>query len=268
MSRAVRTIFIPTVAAALGSVVFAQFSNWPDERKEQFLRDGEVVRTRTLSEGVTHSRRLTLRDGDLTHDAHFQTVDIHKPFKRTTGGLELQFADSYKYNIAAYRLDRLLGMRMVPVSVERRIRGETGALTWWVDDVLVSEKDRYRKKISPPDVEGWNRQIRRARVFNELVYNTDANLGNLLITKSWQLKLIDFTRAFRPFSQLRAPKNLTTIDREFFDALRRLDPARLHTRLHDVLAKSEIKAILARRDRIVARFEKLSRQQGGSGVIY
>jgi hypothetical protein len=168
-----------------------------DAEMEQFLLTAKVVRTRNVSTGITGTQRVTLNDGKLTHDASRQTVDIYKPSFQTAAGTELNFRDSYKYNIAAYRVDRLVGLGMVPVSVERTVGGKTGAVTWWVDNVQMMERERFQKKIEPPDSEDWNDQIYQARVFTEIVYNTDPNLGNLLITNDWKLRMFDFSRAFR-----------------------------------------------------------------------
>ncbi len=176
------------------------------EQKEEFLRTAQIGKIRNISVGVTHPRKATLTEGTLTHKAHIQTVDIYRIEYRTIHGKELNFTDSYKYNIAAYRLDKLLGLGMVPVSVERRFKGESSAFTWWIDGVLMSERERYRQKIEVPDVEPWNRQIYCVRVFDQLIYNMDRNLGNLLITREWKLWMIDHTRAFRLHRKLKIEK--------------------------------------------------------------
>ena len=91
---------------------------------ENFLLTAKIVKRRSLSVGITGSERATLTDGRLTHDAHIQTVDVWKLSYPTSQGTELNFRDSYTYNIAAYRLDKLLGLHMVPVSVERKVGGD------------------------------------------------------------------------------------------------------------------------------------------------
>lgn len=249
-----------------GSAASAKLS---DAEAEKFLLEAKIIRSKAVSTGITATRRATLSDGRLTHDASIQTVDIYKASFPTARGTELNFRDSYKYNIAAYRLDRMLNLRMIPVSVERKVGGETAAVTWWVDDVLMMELDRFKKKIEPPNRVVWNDQMHQVRIFNELVYNTDANLGNLLITKDWNLAMIDFTRAFRVFKNLRAPKNIATtrIDRRFYDGLGRLHEETLTSNLGDVLRKSEIQALLARRDRIVSHFEIEIANKGEAAVI-
>lgn len=249
-----------------GSAASARLS---DAEAEKFLLEAKIVKSKEVSTGITGIRRATLSDGRLTHDASVQTVDIRKTSFQTARGTELNFRDSYKYNIAAYRLDRMLNLRMIPVTVERKVGGDTAAVTWWVDDVLMMELERFKKKIEPPNQAVWNDQIYQARIFNELVYNTDANLGNLLITKDWKLAMIDFTRAFRLRKNLRAPKNIATtrIDRRFYNGLGQLSEETLTSNLANVLRKSEIQALLARRDRIVGHFDLEIADKGEAAVI-
>jgi hypothetical protein len=237
-------------------------------QKEQFLLNAEIVKRKSLSVGVTCSQRATLSDGKLTHDAHIQTVDIYRPEFETVMGKEINFRDSYKYNIAAYRLDKLLGLNMIPVSVQRKVGGDTGAVTWWVDDVQMMEKDRYQKKIEPPDTNRWNDQIYNVRVFNQLVYNTDPNLGNLLITKDWKIWMVDFTRAFRLYKRLENPKNLVRIGRRLYNGLCGLNEDQLTQELCPYLTKSEIEGLLARRDLILKFFDQQIAKKGAAAVIY
>jgi len=49
-----------------------------DEQMEQFLKTAKIVKIKELSTGITHSRRATLSDGTITHDAHVQSIDEHK----------------------------------------------------------------------------------------------------------------------------------------------------------------------------------------------
>lgn len=271
-----RSVLAIAAVVILGGAVTAQEpqvtqtgKDLTDAQKEQFLLHADVLRTRGVSTGITGTQRATLSDGKLTHDASVQTIDVYKLSFQTAKGTELNFRDSYKYNIAAYRLDRLLGLNMIPVSVERRVEGKTGAVTWWVDDVQMMEKDRYQRNIEPPDKTAWNDQVHQARVFNELVYNTDANLGNLLITNDWRLWMVDFSRAFRLQKDLRERKNLTNckLDRRIYDALRRLDKPTLEAKLGDVLRENEIAGLLGRRDRILKYFEQQIAQKGEQTVI-
>jgi hypothetical protein len=239
-----------------------------DKEKEEFLLRAEIVDRRILDVGVTGSERATLTDGEITHDAHIQTIDVYKKRFKTTRRTYVDFRDSYKYNIAAYRLDRLIGLNMVPVSVERRIDREKAAVTWWVDDVLMMEKDRWEQGLSSPDAERWNEQMFKARVFNQLVYNSDPNLGNMLITSDWKIWMIDFSRAFRTFKQLPEAEGLRKIDRSLYRGLSDLDRASLKREAGAYLTPYEIKGVLARRDKILEIFEGKIAEQGEAVVVY
>ena len=161
------------------------------------------------------------------------------------------------YNVAAYRLDRLIGLDLVPVSVERRWHGRPAAYTWWVDDVLMDEGVRLKKKVEPPSIDAWNKEMQLIRVFDQLIYNMDRNVQNLLITKDWRMWAIDHTRAFRLHHELRTPKDIVRCDRALLERLRQLDKRTLTQALGRYLNGFEIDALLARRDAIVALLESL-----------
>jgi hypothetical protein len=125
------------------------------DQQREFLRTAAIVSSRPIGRGVTGSLRLTLSDGKITHDAGFQSIeDRTSEQARRDGqrrGGELNFVDSYKYNIAAYEISRLLAVDdMMPVTVERRWQGRSGSLTWWIDDVLMDEAEREKSPNQPP----------------------------------------------------------------------------------------------------------------------
>lgn len=227
-----------------------------DTEIEQFLLHARVVKTRGVSKGITGTLRATLTDGTLTHDAQIQTIDERVAQFVSPSGTEFNFRDSWMYNVAAYRLDRLIGLGMVPVSVPRHWRSQGAAFTWWVDDVLMDEEARLKKKMPAPDYVAWNEQMQLVRVLDQLIYNVDRNLGNLLITKDWRILPIDHTRAFRTHHVLKSPTNVTRCDRQVFDALKRLDAPTLNKSMAEFLTRYEIEAILGRRNAIVALLDK------------
>jgi hypothetical protein len=235
---------------------------------EQFLTKAKVVKHRTIPEGVTAPLRATLSDGRITHDAQIQTIDVTRDRFATQKRVELGFRDTYKFNIAAHRLDQLLGLNMVPCSVERSFKGKPGAFTWWVDDVLMTQSQRHKKQIEPPDPTAWKQQLYVVDVFDELIYNMDRNLGNLLITKDWKLWMIDHTRAFRTYKKLRDPKKLLKCDRKLLASLRELSEESLTKELKGYLRRTEIQALLARRDAIVKHFDEQIAQRGEEALLY
>jgi len=224
--------------------------------KEQFLKQAKIVKTSGAKMGITGTTRATLSDGQLQHDASVQTIDEYKSSFQTVMGTELNFKDSFKFNVAAYKLDRLLGMNMIPVVVERSYQGKRGSYCWWVDDVLMVEQERLKKKVKPPDLNTWNKQVNIMRVFDELIYNTDRNIGNLVIDKQWRIWLIDHSRAFRIMTDLKDPKSMAMCDRGLLAKLKDLTEADLNREVGAYLNNMEIRGILARRDKIVQLFEK------------
>src|SRR5437588_3719598 len=156
---------------------------------------------------------------------------------------------------------------MVPPYVERRVGADTGSLSWWVNNTMM-EAERYKKAIPIPDADGWNKQMYAVRVFHELVYDTDPNLTNLLITKSWQLWIIDLTRAFRTSENLREPKNLVKCDRRLLNRMREIDAGTLKQSLGSWLTKTELRGLEARRAKIVRFFEKEIHSKGEAAVLY
>lgn len=259
---------VPLACALIAAAQSTPALRMSDAEMEEFLRDASMGPRRIIPIGITNTERATLTKGDIKHDCHIQTVDISKTQYTTDRGTELNFRDTYKFNIAAYRLDRMLGMHMIPVSVERKVGGKAAAVTWWVDDVIMMELDRrVKKKIDPPDVEAWNNQMYCARVFDELVYDNDPNLGNFLIDKNWKLWMVDKSRAFRLRTDLREPKNLVKCDRGLLEALRKLDEVSLMQEMKGYLTKGEIKALLARRDKIVKFFDAEVAKKGAAAVL-
>ena len=104
----------------------------------------------------------------MTHDASFQTVDEHKINAQLGTGSEMNFVDSYKYNIAAYTLAEMLGIDdMLPVYVERKWRGEAGSLSWWLP-VKMDEVERHRQNLHPRMLDAWNNQMYKIRVFDRI----------------------------------------------------------------------------------------------------
>lgn len=244
-------------------------SSLSKEEIKQFLLTAKIIGVKGTPKGITQPLRLTLSDGKVTHDASYQVVDEHKDvLKMADGHSELNFVDSYKYNIAAYRLAEMLGVDdMMPVYVERKYIHGPGSLSWWLP-VKMDEADRVKKKIDVPDADAWNNQMYRIRVFDELVYDIDANLTNVLIGEDWKIWRVDFTRAFRLNNNLRDTNNLVRCDRQLLEKLKALNGDQLAQNTKGYLSKSEVKAVMQRRDKIVARFEQLVKEKGEAAVMY
>jgi hypothetical protein len=235
-------------------------------QQEHFLQTARIVAQRAVEEGVTHTFRITLTDGTTTHDAHVQTIDLFKPVYRTKEFVEHNFRDSYKYNIAAYRVAKMLKLEMTPTCVCREVDGRPASVCWWVDNVMFDELTRRERKIEPPDMEEWTRQMNLVRVFDQLIDNTDRNQGNLLIDKNWKVWMIDHSRAFRVTTVLRRPDVLRRVSISMMDGLRGLNPAQCSAALKPFLTDDEIRTMLVRRDLLIKFFESAASEKGPDAV--
>jgi len=239
------------------------------EAQLEFLARARVVSARPIGKGITGALRVVLNDGTLTHEAAFQSIadDVRLDGRKRVG--ELRFADHYRYNLAAWRLASHLGLGyMMPPTVQRDVRGKRGALSWWVDDVLMDEAEREAKNLQPPNAREFSRRRQRMTVFAELVRDTDRNKGNVVYTNDWRVFMLDFTRAFRLETPLRPTTSLTMCDRALLEAMRGLTREQVEAVVDDALTGGEIKAIVARRDLIVAHFDKLIAERGENVVLY
>jgi hypothetical protein len=258
---------LPILVVAVSGLALAQDGQkLTYEQMEQFLKTAKIVKIKELSTGITHSRRATLSDGTIQHDAHVQSIDEHKAKFEGERGTEMNFVDTWKYNVAAYRLGRILGLDMIPVSVERKVDGVDCAVTWWIDNSMM-EIDRKKKQLSAPDADAWNREMYIVRVFDQLIYNTDRNLQNLLIDPAWHIWMIDHTRAFRLYTTIQDRRNLVKCDRQLLAKLHSLDAKSVEP-LKPYINNPEIKGLLGRRDQIVKFFDQEIKAKGEQEILY
>ncbi|GAB4374380.1 MAG: hypothetical protein Kow0062_12330 [Acidobacteriota bacterium] len=235
--------------------LYSQATAEDDTALEKFLRDAEIVGDEEIGTGITKPRRLTLRRDGAERRAAFKFVDQRiDRMVRLHDRMELAFTDRYVYEVAAYRIDRLLGIGAVPVTVLREIDGREGAVQVWVED-SVNERDRRAEGLEPDDPTLLARQRTLMNVFDALIYNTDRNQTNILYTRAdWKLWLIDHSRAFRlktgrPPALERVPIALSPDMRARLEAL---TEASLRKALGRMLSRAQVRALLKRRDRLLA----------------
>jgi len=246
----------PTAPPQAAAVEKAKAPALSDEEMERFLLKAKVGKTKGIKKGVTGSLQATLTDGTITHDAHIQTIDESKQEFRSTGGTEFNFRDSWMFNVAAYKIDRLIGLKVVPVTVARRYKSDPASFTWWIDDVMMDEAERLKKKTPAPNPIVWNEEMQLVRLFDQLIYNIDRNLGNLIITNDWRMWAIDHTRAFRTFDTLKTPGNIARCDRQVFERLKALNKETLQSEIGKYVQQWQMDALLKRRDIIVKMLEE------------
>jgi len=265
-----RLVLLALVLVLAPRLAAPQAVTFTPEQMAVFLAKAPIVKEKTTSIGTTQPVRATLSDGVLTHDAQFQTVDQAKALFEAGKASEVDFKDSYRYNIAGYRLAQLVGLETVPMSVARRYKGKEAAVTWWIDDVMFDEggRQKLQDKALGPEPERTTKQIHIMRVWDELIQNRDRNQGNILWTKDWTLWLIDHTRAFRTGGSLRKPDELVRIERTLFDKIKQLTEPSVSQVMKGVLTRTEVRSMLKRRDAMVAHFEKLIATRGEVAVFF
>lgn len=226
-----------------------------DAEIERFLKDAEIIEVKKLGVGVTNPMKLTLRDGDIERYAVYKAIDSVAPGGSVT---ELNTSDRYTYDVAAYRLDRMIRLNMVPVTVVRSIRGKPGSVQQWVPDAF-DEQERIKEILQPPNQEEYDRQVNRMHLFDILIFNSDRNQGNILFEReTWQLHLIDHSRAFRLDNG--RPKHLRAVqvmpDAQFEEGVKRLSEDELKETMSGLLHPSQIKALMQRRKQMLQAWEK------------
>ena len=217
---------------------------------EEYLRTVECVSMQTFEMGT--SRCVLPPGGPISRMA----------WRLLPPGVYRGFWTSYKADLAAYELDKLLKLDMVPPTVERQLHGNSGSAQQWVEAVA-------DLKTSPPPPESaravWNRQQARMMMFDNLIGNRDRNQGNVLVDGAWNLILLDHYRSFRPGTELQ--RRLTPIDSELWDRMQGLTRAQLDARLGPWLDETEIAGIIDRRNRMKAEIDRLVAERGAAAVF-
>jgi hypothetical protein len=239
------------------------------EAAEQFLLNAEVVGKEAIKTGVTLPKKLTLTDGTLELNAAWKTIDDFKTrAEMEDGKVDLGFRDTYKHEIAAYKLSKLLGLDFVPPTVKRRLYGKDGSLQLWLNG-CISESKRLKEQVIPPDRVSWNHQMHNVRVFHQLIYDTDYNnVNNLLVDSSFKIWVIDSSRAFRLKKSLRKHQSLRRFSKSLLERLRSLDKPILEAELGTLLTPKQIDTLLIRRDLIIELAEKRVAEYGERAIIF
>jgi hypothetical protein len=226
---------------------------WLDRNAEfeEYIREAAIVRFEDIPLGVTHPKRAFLSPGGLVASVAWKAL----PPSRATG-----YWESYKSEIAAYEMDKLLGMGMVPVVVEKRWKGETAAAILWLTPIHSWKEMESRAK--PPK---WTRQAVLMKMFDNLIGNPDRNMGNLLVDDDWNLYLIDHSRAFIETRTL--PVKMEHIDGPVWNRMLALDEPTLTAALGKWVDARSIRALLARRDRMKAAIDKLVSESSEAAVF-
>jgi hypothetical protein len=276
MKKAV-CIFAAVACLGLGTSLLAQFTEAEQaeyDKWEDFLKTAKVVQSVRLpaSEGVTQPYELTLEKDGVQRKALWKNA-----FGDRVGG----YKETWKGEIAAYRLSRYLGINMVPPTVEREFQGDRGSCQLWIDAWL-DMGTMLKKKLNPPGIKNmyFTRALHIQRAFDNLISNEDRHQRNYLITEDWRMILIDHSRSFRTTKKFttkliydekfkEGPNFImASMPRALFEAFKALTPETLRTVVGEYLTDEELAATMARRDLMVAWMDKYIAAQGETKVLY
>ena len=232
-------------------------------RREAFLRTADVVGGEIVGVGITRPERVELEQNGVRRSAIFKSVEITFPGqirvgRETQSGLR----DSWKFEVAAYELDKMLGLDLVPVTVVRKIGDDEGALQDWVDDVLPD----YGASPAGFDMSSWEDEVAKVWLFDYLAYNIDRTPENLLVSSTFGVKLIDHGRAFQRFLVPMRP--LSRFPRRAIERLRQMMDDEIREPLTAYLAGEEINALLERRRRVLERVDALLASKPEGEVLF
>lgn len=225
---------------------------------EAYLKTAEMLSFDELSTGVTKPLRAHLPEGGPMKYLVWKTIQPGR-----YGG----YWESYKSEIAAYELDKVLKLDMVPPTVERVYKGVHGAAVMWaLNTKNFKDMGATGAPEAPPALQGaWSRQIVKAKMFHNLIADIDPNLGNWLVDPSWNLVLVDFSRCFTTEPTLK--HELTRVDPDLWKRMQDLTEATLAPAIGQWVGAGERKALLARRDRMQKLVDKLVKERGDTYVF-
>lgn len=263
------------VAAAPGGQIgikdAAEHARWVG-----FLQTAKIGESTQMggADAVTNPWKLSLNKDGVSRFGLWKDIDSaeDKP-------------DRWRYDVAAYRVDVLLGLDMVPPTAERRFQGRPGSIQLWMDGTETLKARTARGAGVPGSgTEVWNRKAYLQRAFDSLIANDDRNANNILVDAEGRMMLIDHSRAFRtvkPFAErlvfgagglMRNPDGspypFPKLPRAFVDRLRSLDAKSVKAAVKASLTAKEIEALLKRRDLILEEVEALVREKGEAEVLY
>ena len=241
------------------------------EEAEAFLTEAEVVgEPEEFDEAaITGPVRVSLTDGSRTFRAVFKHEETRYPEFRFSDGREVENArDSFRHEIAAYRLDQMLGLDIVPPCVERKINSHTGSLCFWVEGSM-TEAERREGGLQPSDPTWYKGQLREIELFQQFIADLDySDLRNLVVDEKLRIHKVDSSMAFDPDPNLMTGLYSSRLSRRLIEALEALDKKQLNESLKPWLHKDQLSGLWERRKRILKRAEQLIDDYGEERTLY
>lgn len=234
----------------------------------EFMRTASVVSIKEIGSGITKPKKVLLEKDGVRMNVIFRAHDSEKALAELRDGRRVRhYRDSYKLEVAAYHLAKLLGLDAIPPVVERTIGGKRGSVQVWIEKAM-TETARLEKRILPPDMERWNQQMQRMRLFDLLVFNWDRHTDNILIDPDWNLWMVDHTRSFRRETDTPYLSQIIICERRFWERLQQVDDETIRLRLRGILHNSELNGLLKRRQKLVDYLRTRIATHGEGRVLF
>jgi hypothetical protein len=234
-----------------------------DDELLDFLRTADVVESEEIPVGITKPLKLVLERDGVRARAAFRYEELDRKDVSIEGRHYRRFRDSCRFECAAYRLARMLGLDRVPPTADRKFQGRSGSVQIWVEGSL----DEEGKDFRPPNPLAYVQETWDQDFFDNLVFNVDRNSTNIIVDERYKLWLIDHTRAFQPVPELLDPERVTRINRTMWTRLTEMDGDALKEALGPYLDGEEIMCLARRRELLLEHVEALVAERG-EGVFY
>jgi hypothetical protein len=217
----------------------------PDEQMERFLQRAKVVDRLLVEREGRKGEVLSLKNRKLELRSVFLTVD------EAPGSDPKAPVRRWTHEVASYRLDRLMGLGLVPVTVERKLGDEIGSLQIWMQAAI--DSSQIEELGAEELLEGLENELMQARIFMSLIGGgrDRADFGKMLLPEERRLALADNTKTFPLKTELEELPEECRVGAEFRLGMNRLSASSLKKEVGDHLSGAQIKALLARRDAIL-----------------
>ncbi len=226
--------------------------NMSDQEVEDFLLTAEITNKKSTKEGRTKPFKVTLEKNGTTLHGIFKYKDTNRNAQNSRWSSSKNNADRYQYEVAAYKLDRMLNIGLVPVTVSRKVDGKKGIIQLWIDG-LISEVNMIEDKIAYKGSCDVQKQANMMNTFDSLIANRDRNSSNVMFSKDdWQIWFIDHSRSFSASKKTNKALRKLNINPTpvFKSALETLTREQLDS-LSPWLHSKQINAIWKRREQII-----------------
>lgn len=204
-----------------------------------FLANAPVVSVHPDEDaGRTEPWMVILDDGNIRHKAIFKHIDRPRPHP---------LPDSYRYELSAYRLHRLLGLDFIPPTTVRTLENRTGSLQLYMEDCVPLEEAGKDEsvKISMKEIE---ERIQDIVVFDALTYCGCRHSKDILYQlSSGNIYRVDYSEAFEPRRSLPSECSIKGCSQALWEKLESISDYEIRRVMEACLNEQEIDALLMRR---------------------